>query len=188
MRLEPDAHNNMVVRRMFANAYGWPVIKHLTDTHFADTFEARTSDQIEAGIEQSKEDYDGSNRLKHLERSDSEQKEAADHLSPLSASKGKNNMVSANFIHPPRQKTFREDSSWSDHYFEVTDDEDDVESPVTASKGGFLSSSSRQGTEDWTDSKKGTSKAEIADFLTVEPSSAAPLPHEEGLNKQSNRK
>jgi hypothetical protein len=28
VRLEPDAHNNMVVRRMFANAYGWPVVKH----------------------------------------------------------------------------------------------------------------------------------------------------------------
>jgi hypothetical protein len=37
VRLEPDAHNNMVVRRMFANAYGWPVVKHLCDTHFAYT-------------------------------------------------------------------------------------------------------------------------------------------------------
>jgi hypothetical protein len=34
--LEPDAHNNMMVRRMFANAYGWPVVKHLCDTHFGD--------------------------------------------------------------------------------------------------------------------------------------------------------
>ena len=37
VRLEPDAHNNMVVRRMFANAYGWDVIKHLCDTHFSDS-------------------------------------------------------------------------------------------------------------------------------------------------------
>ncbi|KAI0996779.1 hypothetical protein K3495_g11404 [Podosphaera aphanis] len=37
VRLEPDAHNNMIVRRMFANAYGWPVIKHLCDTHFSDS-------------------------------------------------------------------------------------------------------------------------------------------------------
>lgn len=36
VKLEPDAHNNMVVRRMFANAYGWPVVKHLCETHFAD--------------------------------------------------------------------------------------------------------------------------------------------------------
>ncbi|KAL3469380.1 putative serine esterase-domain-containing protein [Aspergillus californicus] len=34
VRLEPDAHNNIIVRRMFANAYGWPVVQHLVDTHF----------------------------------------------------------------------------------------------------------------------------------------------------------
>ncbi|KAI5296348.1 hypothetical protein KEM52_003698 [Ascosphaera acerosa] len=34
VRLEPDAHNNMLVRRMFANAYGWPVIAHLVENHF----------------------------------------------------------------------------------------------------------------------------------------------------------
>lgn len=47
VRLEPDAHNNMVVRRMFANAYGWPVIRHLVDTHFGDTLAARTPDDME---------------------------------------------------------------------------------------------------------------------------------------------
>jgi hypothetical protein len=47
VRLEPDAHNNMIVRRTFANAYGWPVVKHLCDTHFADTFAARTRDEDE---------------------------------------------------------------------------------------------------------------------------------------------
>jgi hypothetical protein len=36
VRLEPDAHNNMMVRRMFANAYGWPVVRHLCDAHFGD--------------------------------------------------------------------------------------------------------------------------------------------------------
>ena len=35
VRLEPDAHNNIIVRRPFTNAYGWPVVKHLVDTHFA---------------------------------------------------------------------------------------------------------------------------------------------------------
>ncbi|PLN75317.1 hypothetical protein BDW42DRAFT_180907 [Aspergillus taichungensis] len=34
VRLEPDAHNNIIVRRMFTNAYGWPVVKHLVDNHF----------------------------------------------------------------------------------------------------------------------------------------------------------
>lgn len=39
VRLEPDAHNNIIVRRMFTNAYGWPVVKHLVDTHFAHSAE-----------------------------------------------------------------------------------------------------------------------------------------------------
>ncbi|KAL9616538.1 MAG: hypothetical protein Q9160_008605 [Pyrenula sp. 1 TL-2023] len=51
VRLEPDAHNNMIVRRMFANAYGWPVIKHMVDTHFAYTDAALTEDALEAGTE-----------------------------------------------------------------------------------------------------------------------------------------
>ncbi|UNI21607.1 hypothetical protein JDV02_007584 [Purpureocillium takamizusanense] len=41
VKLEPDAHNNIFVRRMFANAYGWPVIKHLVDAHFSDSATAR---------------------------------------------------------------------------------------------------------------------------------------------------
>ena len=41
VKLEPDAHNNMIVRRMFANAYGWPVIKHLVDVHFSDSATSR---------------------------------------------------------------------------------------------------------------------------------------------------
>ncbi|KAH6607558.1 hypothetical protein Trco_003871 [Trichoderma cornu-damae] len=41
VKLEPDAHNNIFVRRMFANAYGWPVVKHLVDAHFSDSVIAR---------------------------------------------------------------------------------------------------------------------------------------------------
>lgn len=51
VRLEPDAHNNMVVRRMFANAYGWPVVQHICDTHFAFTAAARTRDEDEDNTE-----------------------------------------------------------------------------------------------------------------------------------------
>ncbi|KAF2225558.1 putative serine esterase-domain-containing protein [Elsinoe ampelina] len=51
VKLEPDAHNNMIVRRMFANAYGWPVVKHLCDTHFGDTFSANTRDEDEPNID-----------------------------------------------------------------------------------------------------------------------------------------
>lgn len=34
VKLKPDAHNNIVVRRRFANAYGWPVIDHVVSEHF----------------------------------------------------------------------------------------------------------------------------------------------------------
>jgi Putative serine esterase (DUF676) len=54
VRLEPDAHNNMVVRRMFANAYGWPVIKHMCDTHFGYTASAIMEDAMEANVERAK--------------------------------------------------------------------------------------------------------------------------------------
>jgi len=51
VRLEPDAHNNIIVRRRFANAYGWPVVKHLVDTHFSDRAVATTRDDDEGGQE-----------------------------------------------------------------------------------------------------------------------------------------
>jgi hypothetical protein len=51
VQLEPDAHNNMIVRRMFANAYGWPVVKHMCDTHFAFTAAAQTRDDEEATVD-----------------------------------------------------------------------------------------------------------------------------------------
>lgn len=34
VKLRPDAHNNIIVRRAFANSYGWKVIDHLTEHHF----------------------------------------------------------------------------------------------------------------------------------------------------------
>ena len=54
VRLEPDAHNNMIVRRMFANAYGWPVIKHMCDTHFGFTASAVMDDSMETNRERAK--------------------------------------------------------------------------------------------------------------------------------------
>lgn len=33
--LEPDAHNNMVVRRRFANAYGWQAVDNVIEHHFS---------------------------------------------------------------------------------------------------------------------------------------------------------
>lgn len=54
VRLEPDAHNNIIVRRMFTNAYGWPVVKHLVDTHFGHTSSAQSYDVSRGGQERAK--------------------------------------------------------------------------------------------------------------------------------------
>ncbi|KAK6081045.1 lipase ROG1 [Seiridium cupressi] len=54
VKLEPDAHNNIIVRRMFANAHGWPVVKHLVDSHFSDAAAARVPDQKEQNDERAK--------------------------------------------------------------------------------------------------------------------------------------
>ncbi|KAI6090158.1 DUF676-domain-containing protein [Hypoxylon rubiginosum] len=52
--VEPDAHNNIIVRRKFANAFGWPVIKHLVDAHFSDSAAARTGDEDETSADRAK--------------------------------------------------------------------------------------------------------------------------------------
>jgi len=54
VKLEPDAHNNIIVRRKFANAFGWPVIHHLVEAHFSDSAAARTRDEHESGAERAK--------------------------------------------------------------------------------------------------------------------------------------
>ncbi|KAI0486165.1 putative serine esterase-domain-containing protein [Xylaria cf. heliscus] len=54
VNLEPDAHNNIIVRRTFANAFGWPVVKHLVDAHFSDNATARTRDDVENNVERAK--------------------------------------------------------------------------------------------------------------------------------------
>lgn len=51
VKLEPDAHNNIIVRRTFPNAFGWPVVKHLVDAHFSDLAAARTPDSAEPSRE-----------------------------------------------------------------------------------------------------------------------------------------
>lgn len=54
VKLEPDAHNNLICRRMFANAFGWPVVKHLVDAHFSDAAAARLDDDLEHNLERAK--------------------------------------------------------------------------------------------------------------------------------------
>ncbi|KAI1326238.1 DUF676-domain-containing protein [Xylariaceae sp. FL0255] len=55
VKLEPDAHNNIIVRRTFANAFGWPVVKHLVDAHFSDEATARMRVDNEDNSERAKD-------------------------------------------------------------------------------------------------------------------------------------
>lgn len=130
VRLEPDAHNNMIVRRMFANAYGWPVVKHLCDTHFADTFTATTRDEDEPARERARpmdepmpetgEEVEGQVDKQAPERSLSESREAKDELSDLD--KTRNAMGSMD----SRMRFDRQSSAvWDDRYFEGSDEEDE---------------------------------------------------------------
>lgn len=128
VRLEPDAHNNIIVRRMFANAYGWPVVKHLCDTHFADTYSARTRDEAEPArerappldepidAERGEEVLDQTAR-KVPKRTESETREAQDELTELGD--GQHSSASS------RHKLERMGSVvWDDSLFEGPDDDD----------------------------------------------------------------
>ena len=177
VRLEPDAHNNLIVRRMFANAYGWPVVKHLCDTHFADSAEANTRDEDEGRQENAKEAHEGvgSNgeetnrladprRLSEQGRTDSERREATDkvpalHPNPTPASIG---------LAASRRNSYERPLSgaWSDsHWADSADDSDESPAPQQEKKAGGWN---------WTEviagrgampSPKGTDAAELDKFF-----------------------
>lgn len=133
VRLEPDAHNNMIVRRMFANAYGWPVVKHLCDTHFANTFSATTRDEDEPAIDRAKaanervsetgEEVVGQMQTKPPERRDSEMREHRDELGDLN----KSTVDIAKIEAKHKDDKDRNSGVWDDSYFSGSDDEDEEE-------------------------------------------------------------
>lgn len=132
VRLEPDAHNNMVVRRMFANAYGWPVVKHLCDTHFADTHAARTRDEDEPARERAKpmdapidpetgEQVEAQTDKQIQPRTQSETREARDELKDLNVPR---EGAEGSYSSRKSQLTRQESAVWDDSYFEGSDGED----------------------------------------------------------------
>lgn len=165
VRLEPDAHNNMVVRRMFANAYGWPVVKHLVDTHFGDTYAATTADVDEPNKERAKPPTEAvgehgeevrADAPREMKRSDSERYEAKDSISELTNLEDHSMNSSIN-----RPNISRQDSAqWDDSMFDVTDDDDELDESGDTGHGYFFSKA---------ETPKGTSDAEIAEFLTRSP-------------------
>lgn len=202
VRLEPDAHNNMIVRRMFANAYGWPVIKHLCDTHFADTYSAQTRDEDEpaidraAGVEvpvnEDGEHVKGQEDFKPpCKRSESEMREVADELAPLKT---------PGIKYPRRMDTGDSVRSigsvdWDSIYFEGTSDEDDdiddrtafqkflqPNNPKAAKNPQLQPPTEPPRTPDA--ANKGTSEAEISEFLH----NAAPIEGHRGLGASPSSK
>lgn len=140
VRLEPDAHNNMIVRRMFANAYGWPVVKHLCDTHFADTWTARMRDEDEPAFDRAAagargevaegEEVEAQGASKKPSRSHSEMREANDELGGL---KEVGTGIDRHRTLQPHKEAMAHAGSvasagsgvWDDIYFEGGSDEDD---------------------------------------------------------------
>lgn len=180
VRLEPDAHNNICVRRMFSNAYGWPVVKHLVDTHFSSSFEARTADDKEHNAERAKPPQEpvgehgeelrqrpgGENPMV---RTDSEIVEAKDEVGEMKSIRHKNSSLSSSSTGTGRHKLNRQDSAlWDDAMFDVTDDDDDDDDTDTLVEARKHHEERKMpGNEDH--ENKGTTEAEIADFLSAEP-------------------
>ncbi|KAG9192699.1 hypothetical protein G6011_11433 [Alternaria panax] len=175
--LEPDAHNNMIVRRMFANAYGWPVVKHLCDTHFADTYSANTRDEDEPALDRAQavnkpitengEHVKGQEGLQPpIERTESEMREVADELAPLKP---------PSLRIPKRSNTTDSvrsigSSEWDSIYFNETSDEEDEVDDRNAVQKFFQptmprSPRSASGAIPKTPDGKGTSDADISEFL-----------------------
>ncbi|OAA32122.1 hypothetical protein AAL_01454 [Moelleriella libera RCEF 2490] len=149
VKLEPDAHNNIIVRRMFANAHGWPVVKHLVDAHFSDSEAARTRDDEEPNGDRAFETHRAPNadgrEVKHLnqvsgtDQSDSqspsgtgareanEAREATDEVPDLP---GKHDG------RPRLRPIDRADSmTWSEQDWADSDNESEPDSPVSRRSG-----------------------------------------------------
>lgn len=133
VKLEPDAHNNIFVRRMFVNAYGWPVVKHLVDAHFSDSAIARMrTDDEHLGeraldMNQPPDAHGGETKADPTSRpissssearTESESREARDQVPDLPASQG----------HDGEPRLERGDSmTWSDRDWVDSEAESDID-------------------------------------------------------------
>jgi hypothetical protein len=193
VRLEPDAHNNIIVRRMFANAYGWPVIKHLCDTHFADTYSAQTRDEEEPAIDRAKgidvpvkedgEHVRGQEATQPpIERTESELREVRDELAPLNTSlKGPKRVNTVDSIRSTGS------ADWDSIYFDGTSDDEDEKDDRNAIQKFWQPNGARSPRAPTSPSAlksptdRGTSEAELTDFLHGAPRPAPTMEVHRGL-------
>ena len=173
VRLEPDAHNNIIVRRMFSNAYGWPVIKHLVDTHFADTLAAVTDDTAEPSEERARpmgeavgehgEEVEGQDKAPTNHSQEVKWADAGD--APLKSPT--DTILSSRSGRPEIRREETTLTSWDDRYFEGSSDEDD--SDIDVPQNGYSSSHTAHRASKPPETPKGTEDAKIADFLNTSP-------------------
>lgn len=173
VRLEPDAHNNMIVRRMFANAYGWPVIKHLCDTHFSDTEAALTPDDEESNEERAKDGHEGPDasggetkfteispiqEQSRSDKTDSEISEATDKVSELNPELKPSSLRKAIYEdakeeRPAMKRTGTDLEAWDERYWADSADEseEDEAEHHAKPKSGEASAQEKSGSWTWTD-------------------------------------
>ncbi len=157
VRLEPDAHNNMIVRRRFANAYGWPVVKHLVDTHFSDQAVANRRDENEGDQERAKSsdeppnesgdeikdlergrgdnhgpdnEHEAIRRLRCSDRSISEELESQDQVPALASARAGSLARAMHGAQRPQLKERQDSAQWSDGDFMDSEGDSDAEDAV----------------------------------------------------------
>ncbi|OTB03747.1 hypothetical protein M426DRAFT_321453 [Hypoxylon sp. CI-4A] len=145
VKVEPDAHNNIIVRRKFANAFGWPVVKHLVDAHFSDSAAARTRDDSEESDDRAKsmqqapdetgaetytqEDAQPRRNATTHKHTTSEALEAADTVPDLpSPAQERKSTQHSSRDSPPGSSYERIDSaSWSDRDFADSENDSEID-------------------------------------------------------------
>ncbi|KAF4977450.1 hypothetical protein FZEAL_6014 [Fusarium zealandicum] len=137
VKVEPDAHNNVLVRRMFANAYGWPVMKHMVDAHFSDSAASRLRDEDESGRERArdmtlppdehgKETKGSRDNLADMTRTASEIREALDEVSDL-PKPPQSQDGDASMHHRPSRPERADSVAWSERDWNDSDCDSDLD-------------------------------------------------------------
>lgn len=111
VHLQPDAHNNILVRRRFANAYGWNVIDHLVENHFSEPVLATARESGESSTSSSSSSSDlgngssGGDELKSILGRDDIQKDNEEiDLSDIQTSKKK--LSSHDWVNSKNEESF----------------------------------------------------------------------------------
>ena len=192
VKLEPDAHNNIFVRRMFVNAYGWPVVKHIVDAHFGDSSGIATDEgylgERALPMNQPPNEHGGEiktdmNYLRPVDsglsdaRTESESREALDQVPDLPSSQG----------HDGERYERGDSVTWSDRDWVDSEYESDID---FSSDGKADASSDKKGDSspgrDWSWTEKIVGKGKARSPTSAKsPPPTAPPPQEQQQQQQS---